>query len=232
MTTAEESKVVDAKVVLLGALGVGKTSLITRYSQKKFVGTTSPTIGASFTTLRVNVGDARVRIQLWDTAGQERFRAMAPLYYRKANAAIVAYDITSISSFEAMKQWVLELRRNVEEAIVLVLVGNKCDLMQHRAVDRDMAEKYARDVGAYFSECSALSNEGIDEMFRHLALRIVESEEKAAASRQNHVDPGSIPTDPSLYGSLDTFTLSKTLRIDRLSSTNEDINPSSSSCSC
>lgn len=231
MTTAEESKLVDAKVVLLGALGVGKTSLITRYSQKKFIGTTSPTIGASFTTLRVNVGTAKVRIQLWDTAGQERFRAMAPLYYRKANAAIVAYDITSASSFEAMKQWVLELRRNVEEAIVLVLVGNKCDLMQHRVVHREVAEKYARDVGAYFSECSALSNEGIDEMFRLLALRIIESEEKASASRENHVDPNSIVTDPSLYGSLDTFTLSKTLRIDRLSSTHEDIKLSSS-CSC
>ncbi|KAL3224626.1 hypothetical protein MRX96_026425 [Rhipicephalus microplus] len=201
MTTAEESKLVDAKVVLLGALGVGKTSLITRYSQKKFIGTTSPTIGASFTTLRVNVGNAKVRIQLWDTAGQERFRAMAPLYYRKANAAIVAYDITSVSSFEAMKQWVLELRRNVEEA-------------------------YCPG-----SECSALSNEGIDEMFRLLALRIIESEEKASASRENHVDPNSIVTDPSLYGSLDTFTLSKTLRIDRLSSTHEDIK-SSSSCSC
>nr|XP_037278880.1 ras-like GTP-binding protein RYL2 isoform X2 [Rhipicephalus microplus] len=164
MTTAEESKLVDAKVVLLGALGVGKTSLITRYSQKKFIGTTSPTIGASFTTLRVNVGNTKVRIQLWDTAGQERFRAMAPLYYRKANAAIVAYDITSASSFEAMKQWVLELRRNVEEAIVLVLVGNKCDLMQHRVVHREVAEKYARDVGAYFSECSALSNEVVSTL--------------------------------------------------------------------
>ncbi|XP_050034375.1 uncharacterized protein [Dermacentor andersoni] len=142
MTTAEEPKVVDAKVVLLGALGVGKTSIITRYSQKKFVSTTSPTIGASFTTLRVNVGNARVRIQLWDTAGQERFRAMAPLYYRKANAAILAYDITSPSSYEAMKQWVNELRRNVEEAIVLVLVGNKSDLLQHRAVDPAVAEKY------------------------------------------------------------------------------------------
>lgn len=231
MTTAEEPKLVDAKVVLLGALGVGKTSIITRYSQKKFIGTTSPTIGASFTTLRVNVGNARVRIQLWDTAGQERFRAMAPLYYRKANAAILAYDITSPSSYEAMKQWVIELRRNVEEAIVLVLVGNKCDLMQHRAVDPAEAEKYARDVGAHFFECSALSNAGIDEMFRQLALHIVESEEKAAASRQNQVDFNSIPTDPSLYGSLDTFTLSKTLRIDRLSTTQEDIKPSSS-CFC
>lgn len=232
MTTVEEPKIVDAKVVLLGALGVGKTSIITRYSQKKFVGTTSPTIGASFTTLRVNVGDARVRIQLWDTAGQERFRAMAPLYYRKANAAILAYDITSPSSFEAMKQWVIELRRNVEEAIVLVLVGNKCDLVQHRAVGREVAEKFAREVGGHFLECSALSNEGIDEMFRLLALQIIESEEKIAASRQNHVDPSSIPTDSSFYGSLDTFTLSKTLRIDRLSSTHDELKPSSSGCSC
>lgn len=232
MTTVEEPKIVDAKVVLLGALGVGKTSIITRYSQKKFLGTTSPTIGASFTTLRVNVGDARVRIQLWDTAGQERFRAMAPLYYRKANAAIVAYDITSSSSYEAMKQWVMELRRNVEEAIVLVLVGNKCDLTQHRVVDKAVAQKFARDIGGHFFECSALSNEGIDDMFRDLAHQIVEAEERAASHKCPYqVEPNCLPTDPSLGGSLDTFTLSRTLRIERLPSDPDVLKPQSH-CFC
>uniref|UniRef100_A0A1E1X4G3 Putative rab subfamily protein of small gtpase n=1 Tax=Amblyomma aureolatum TaxID=187763 RepID=A0A1E1X4G3_9ACAR len=232
MTTVEEPKIVDAKVVLLGALGVGKTSIITRYSQKKFLGTTSPTIGASFTTLRVNVSDTRVRIQLWDTAGQERFRAMAPLYYRNANAAIVAYDVTSSSSYEAMKQWVMELRRNVEEAIVLVLVGNKCDLTRHRVVDKAAAQKYARDIGGHFFECSALSNEGISDMFRNLALQIVEAEERAAASKPFYqAEPSCLPTDPSLGGSLDKFTLSKTLRIEQLPSDSDVLKPQSH-CLC
>lgn len=232
MTTAAEPKVVDAKVVLLGALGVGKTSIITRYAQKKFSGATSPTIGASFTTLRVNFDNVRVRLQLWDTAGQERFRAMAPLYYRNANAAIIAYDITSPSSFNALQQWVIELTRNVEEAIVLILVGNKCDLTERRAVEKAEAQRFARGVGGHFFECSALSNEGVDEMFRHLALLIAEAEEKAAASKLQQGDNRCLPTDPSLFGSLnDTFTLSNTIRIERLPSEPELLK-SQSSCSC
>lgn len=232
MTTAAEPKVVDAKVVLLGALGVGKTSIITRYAQKKFSGATSPTIGASFTTLRVNVDNVRVRLQLWDTAGQERFRAMAPLYYRNANAAIVAYDITSPRSFTALQQWVIELTRNVEEAIVLILVGNKCDLTERRAVEKAEAQRFARGVGGHFFECSALSNEGVDEMFRHLALLIAEAEEKAAASKLQQGDNRCLPTDPSLFGSLDdTFTLSNTIRIERLPS-EQELLKSQSSCSC
>ncbi|XP_077562745.1 ras-related protein Rab-22A-like isoform X3 [Haemaphysalis longicornis] len=145
--------------LLCSCESVGKTSIITRYAQKKFNGTTSPTIGASFTTLRVNVDNVRVRLQLWDTAGQERFRAMAPLYYRNANAAIVAYDITSSSSFCALQQWVIELTRNVEGPIALILVGNKCDLTEQRAVEKADAQRYARGVGGHFFECSALSNE-------------------------------------------------------------------------
>lgn len=232
MTTAAEPKVVDAKVVLLGALGVGKTSIITRYAQKKFSGTTSPTIGASFTTLRVNVDNVRVRLQLWDTAGQERFRAMAPLYYRNANAAIVAYDITSSSSFCALQQWVIELTRNVEGPIALILVGNKCDLAEQRAVEKADAQRYARGVGGHFFECSALSNEGIDEIFSHLALLIAEAEEKAAANKLQQGDNRCLSVDPSLCGSLnDTFTLSNTLRIERLPSEPELLK-SHSGCSC
>ncbi|VVD02978.1 unnamed protein product [Leptidea sinapis] len=117
-------KVVEAKIVVLGSQGVGKTSLVVRYIGKMFSKHISPTIGASFFTCNINV---------WDTAGQERFRAMAPMYYRNANAALLVYDITSASSFAAIKGWVKELKTNVPEAMVLAVVGNKCDLESYRA---------------------------------------------------------------------------------------------------
>lgn len=223
----------DAKIVVLGSQGVGKTSLITRYSHKKFIGTTSPTIGASFQTLQVALGDHITRMQVWDTAGQERFRAMAPLYYRKANAAIILYDITSSHSFQAMKEWVNELKKNVEEAIVIFIVGNKCDLNNHRVIERDEAQKYAYSIGANFTECSALSNEGINDMFKDLALMIVEMEKKASVNKLQETST-SLCYELSPSGSPnespnDSFALLRTIRIEKLSS--ESI-PKGSSCSC
>ncbi|KAJ8311524.1 hypothetical protein KUTeg_010879 [Tegillarca granosa] len=106
---------------------VGKTSVVIRYVGGMFSKAVSPTIGASFFTYKLNVNNYRVKLQVWDTAGQERFRAMAPMYYRKANAAMLVYDMTSSDSFYDIKDWV-KLKRNVDTPLVLTLVGNKSDL--------------------------------------------------------------------------------------------------------
>lgn len=114
----------------------------------------SPTIGASYFTCKIKIEDISVKLQvndaklfyiylqsillsllkIWDTAGQERFKAMAPMFYRNANAAMLIFDITQLKTFESMKSWVLELKRNIEEAMVLCVVGNKTDLTDQRKV--------------------------------------------------------------------------------------------------
>ncbi|XP_013396808.1 ras-like GTP-binding protein RYL2 [Lingula anatina] len=98
-------KQIEAKIVVLGSQGVGKTSVVTRYVTQTYKHV-SPTIGASFFTCKVTIGDYRVKMSVWDTAGQERFRSMAPMYYRKANAAMLVYDISNKDSFDDIKMWV------------------------------------------------------------------------------------------------------------------------------
>ncbi|CAH4029468.1 ras-related protein Rab-31 [Pieris brassicae] len=166
-------KVVEAKIVVLGSQGVGKTSLVVRYIGKMFSKHISPTIGASFFTCNINVDDSRVKLQVWDTAGQERFRSMAPMYYRNANAALLVYDITSTSSFAAIKGWVKELKSNVPEPMVLALVGNKCDLESCRAVSHNEATQYATSIGAAYCETSALHDQGIDQVFLSTATSLL-----------------------------------------------------------
>ncbi|KAJ3569354.1 hypothetical protein NP233_g5101 [Leucocoprinus birnbaumii] len=100
---------IDSKIVVMGNSGVGKTSLLQRYTQNKFdPKNTTSTSGAFFVTKKVHVNGLKVRLQLWDTAGQERFRSMAPMYYRGANAALLLYDITNASTFEDVRGWLLE----------------------------------------------------------------------------------------------------------------------------
>ncbi|XP_026745271.1 ras-related protein Rab-31-like [Trichoplusia ni] len=167
-------KVIEAKIVVLGSQGVGKTSLVVRYIGKMFSKHISPTIGASFFTCNINLENARVKLQVWDTAGQERFRSMAPMYYRNANAALLVFDITSVNSFQAIKGWVKELQSNVPEAMVLSVVGNKSDLQQLRAVQAAEAAHFAESIGAHYVETSALHEPGIDQVFLSTASALLQ----------------------------------------------------------
>ncbi|KAI9802944.1 MAG: hypothetical protein M1825_002175 [Sarcosagium campestre] len=124
----------EAKIVVLGAQGVGKTSLVNRYAKSSFVPSDTPsTVGASFVTKRIfdDDSDTTVRLQIWDTAGQERFRSISKLYYRGANACILCYDMLDESSFEEMKRWLVELRDNVDDEVIVEIVGTKCDVVRH-----------------------------------------------------------------------------------------------------
>ncbi|XP_076324553.1 uncharacterized protein LOC143232697 isoform X3 [Tachypleus tridentatus] len=109
----------EAKVVVLGSQGVGKTSVVVRYIGKAFSRHLSPTIGASFFTCKLTIQGFHVKLQIWDTAGQERFRSMAPMYYRNANAALLVFDITSYESYLNMKTWVM----GIEEAFAQTALG-------------------------------------------------------------------------------------------------------------
>ncbi|CAH2060919.1 unnamed protein product [Thlaspi arvense] len=81
--------------VLLGDVGVGKSSLLLRFVKDQFVEFQESTIGAAFFSQTLAVNDATVKFEIWDTAGQERYHSLAPMYYRGAAAAIIVFDITN-----------------------------------------------------------------------------------------------------------------------------------------
>ncbi|KAI9596497.1 ras-related protein rab-5C-like protein [Syncephalis fuscata] len=172
------SSSLEAKLVILGSQGVGKTSLVMRYVQNTFSPHSASTIGASFLTQRIYIDDCRVVLQIWDTAGQERFRSMAPMYYRGASAAILVYDITSEKSFEEIGSWVTELQRNTGD-IAIHVVGSKLDLAEtKRQVSRERAEAYVKEaLGSHhpIHEISAKDAIGVDELFQDVTRALLES---------------------------------------------------------
>lgn len=131
----------EAKIVVVGSQGVGKTSLVTRFCKGSFdPSKVTSTVGASFLTKRVvdTDTDTVVRLQIWDTAGQERFRSISRLYYRGANACILCYSITDANSFAEMGIWLTELRRNLPADIVLHVVGTKADIVARDPSKREV----------------------------------------------------------------------------------------------
>ncbi|CAN6459705.1 unnamed protein product [Victoria cruziana] len=105
------NKNIQAKLVLLGDMGTGKTSLVLRFVKGQFFDYQESTIGAAFFSQILSLNEATVKFDIWDTAGQERYHSLAPMYYRGAAAAVVVYDITSMDSFVRAKKWVQELQR-------------------------------------------------------------------------------------------------------------------------
>jgi Rab family protein len=154
------------KLVLLGDSGVGKTSLVSQYLSGSVPDAANPTIGAAFVTKNVVVDDQPLELLIWDTAGQEVYRGLAPMYYRGASIAIIAYDVTNPDSYGAVGFWVGELRANVEGAIAILVCGNKIDLDDRRLVDGVAAAAAAAERGCLYAEASAASGAGVARAFQ------------------------------------------------------------------
>ncbi|ETO19566.1 canine-like rab-type small G protein [Reticulomyxa filosa] len=141
------------KVVLLGEGRVGKTSLLLRFVENRFSDRQQSTLQASYLEKTINIGSCSVTLAIWDTAGQvykgkntlrkidflklkkkERFHALAPIYYRDADGAILVFDITDQTSFNKVQNWVEELRKIVGDDILVVVASNKQDLESKRQV--------------------------------------------------------------------------------------------------
>ncbi|KAF0699261.1 Aste57867_10161 [Aphanomyces stellatus] len=136
---AEGTKAREVKVVLLGDTGVGKSSLVLRFVTNNFRPYSESTIGASFMSKMLLVGDQAIKYQIWDTAGQEKYHSLAPMYYRGAAAAIVVYDITRKQSLVTLKNWVKELKQLGPDNIVIAIAGNKSDLDDKRVRRRNIS---------------------------------------------------------------------------------------------
>ncbi|KAK7068525.1 Ras-related protein Rab-24 [Halocaridina rubra] len=159
---------VDLKVVMLGQISCGKTSVVERFIYNRFNNNYQNTIGAAFGARYLDVQGKRICLGLWDTAGSERYEAMSRIYYRDAKAAVICYDITNSKSLDRAKFWVSELQRS-EESCKLYLCGTKLDVVQddphRRQVDYHDVNDYAEQICGKFFETSSKTGHNIEELF-------------------------------------------------------------------
>ncbi|KAF8404636.1 hypothetical protein HHK36_009524 [Tetracentron sinense] len=157
------------KVVLIGDSAVGKSQILSRFARNEFTLDSKATIGVEFQTRTLVIQHKSVKAQIWDTAGQERvllwYRAVTSAYYRGAVGAMLVYDITKRQTFDHIPRWLEELRGHADKNIVIILIGNKSDLENQRAVPTEDAKEFAQKEELFFLETSALESTNVESAF-------------------------------------------------------------------
>ena len=162
------------RICIVGEPNVGKSSILTRFCDNTFNENYNNTIGVDFRVVTLKYNDIVVKLHIWDTAGQERFRSLAVNYFKSANGFIFVYDITNQDSFNSINNWVNLVANNNKNAIVNILIGNKCDKEEERSIEKDEGEHFAEEKQFYFLETSAKNNENIEKIFEVFVKRLVD----------------------------------------------------------
>lgn len=163
------------KLVLLGQSTVGKTSIITVADGGSLIPDQSATVGACFHIKKMNVGNTTIKFHIWDTAGQDRFKALAPMYYRDAQIALLVYAIDTRESFEDIDEWYNSLQEDCSPLPHIGVVGNKIDLVDRREVTLDEGRALSKRLNAMFFEISAKADAAsVRRMLEEIALQAVQ----------------------------------------------------------
>ena len=160
------------KLLLIGDSGVGKSSLLLRYTEDKYTSNFSSTIGVDFKVRTIELDGKKVKLQIWDTAGQERFMAVTTCYFRGAHGIIIVYDCTDQQSFDNVQRWLDKVDAQGCGDVSKLLVGNKCDLRTQQVIDCHVASQFAERLGMRFLEASAENATNVDEVFLTMTREI------------------------------------------------------------
>lgn len=181
------------KFIITGDAAVGKSSLLIRLTDQRFLANPDPTLGVEFGSKLITLPEEEkvVKLQCWDTAGTESFRAITRSYYRGAAGCLLVYDVTNRKSFMNARNWLGDVREHADPNLTCILVGNKVDLVEDaassssctlsssparssirssakhrtREVPTEEAEKWAKEEGLLFVEASAKSGENVEQAF-------------------------------------------------------------------
>ena len=177
-----EKNEIELKILGLGDSSVGQICIFERYTENKFRENTLITIGIDFKRKNINLAKWKIKLQIWDTAGQKRFRDGLKQFFKdRPDAIILIYDIKDNCSYDNLNDWVKFIKDCLEEntiKIPVILVGNKIDSEDLREVTREQGNKFAKENGFLFIECSAKAGENINYIFNKVVLTILEKNPK------------------------------------------------------
>ncbi|OMJ85870.1 hypothetical protein SteCoe_12712 [Stentor coeruleus] len=179
-----ESEEHQAKVVLIGDSGVGKSSLLDMFVMSTFKPNQESTVGGSFKSKEVHIGTKIIKLNIWDTAGQERYQSLTKMYCRGASVAILVYDITKKETFDNLRKWHEIVLESGNTDMIFAVVGNKEDLIEREEVKLEDARGFASKIGGFYRKTSARTGFGVESLFENVGYKLFPGEINSRQSSQ------------------------------------------------
>ena len=168
---------------------VGKTSISKRFITGKFVkiDLSNRTINTKTFQKCIEVNNKSFNLNIWDTAGEEKYHALAPIFYRGAQGAVIIFDVTNRETFKRATKWFSELSEFAEGNPKMILIGNKIDL-PNRVISNEEATNLAREYNCNFLEVSAFTGYNVEQIFISLASSIYQSKQKNHLEKMDYFE--------------------------------------------
>ncbi|XP_031567786.1 dnaJ homolog subfamily C member 27-like [Actinia tenebrosa] len=179
MDKKRSRKSIRIKIISMGNAETGKSCLIKRYCEKRFVSKYMTTIGIDYGVTKVVVNDKDIKVNIFDMAGHPVFYEVRNEFYKDTQGALLVYDVTNRESFESLEIWLDEIKKEIGDPsevnrIVFVVCANKVD-SRNREVDEAEGRLWADAHGFFYFETSAQTGEGTSEMFQTLFSGVVKA---------------------------------------------------------
>jgi small GTP-binding protein len=166
---SKNEDILEIKIILLGDMFVGKTSIISRYVEDSFSENIMSSSAMSYTQKDIIIDKQKIQLNIWDTVGQEKYRALSKLFFQDTKIVILVYSIKSLESFKGLDYWYNLYKETIGNETILGIIGNKSDLYLEQEVEESQGEEYAKNHGGIFQLVSAKNNRvGIDEFIKKL----------------------------------------------------------------
>ena len=165
------------QLLIIGDSTVGKTSILSRFTNDTFDSNYLATVGLDNFTKDEIIDNKTVRIKIWDTAGQERYRSLTKGFFRNADGIMLVYDVTNSNTYDNLKFWLQSIKNNMNGdmgEIPIIIIGNKIDCKDEREVNFKEAENFWKEQGYPYFETSAKTGENIEDTIKFLVKKVMD----------------------------------------------------------
>jgi Ras-related protein Rab-1A len=172
------------KIILIGDSSVGKSSLMSRYTDNYYSDHFMSTIGVDFKIKCITHNGETIKFQIWDTAGQEKFRAITTSYYRGIHCYIIAFGLDDLNTFYNVRNYIQNIEKFGNKNVLIILIGTKSDIKKNQITSDMITELIGSDI-KYF-ETSAKYNKNINELFEYIATELLHKNIKKVSTPLNN----------------------------------------------
>lgn len=174
------------KVILLGDIAVGKTSILSRFVDDKYTSEYRCNVGVEFKVKSLYLDEKTgADLQIWDTCGEERFRTITRQYYRDTSGIILVFDLTNRNSFARLESWLADITEFGPLDVNVIIVGNKIDLDDDRTTSFNEAQNFVKKNNWNYIEVSAKTGFNVSYLFEVLTKTMVQKEMESDKKRKH-----------------------------------------------